>query len=143
MYVHLLISVLSICYNDHCSCQLLKRYCCHICRHRNSYEHNLCVDMLKEGFHQSFCEMFGLMSQQRKCHEMLGTESGLQEEPLIHNQPEKLDQLKYHLTAAETAKRRGIYKLENRPVNKRRMIARAHLFTHLTKARRAIHPTCT
>lgn len=39
---------------------------------------------------------------------MLGPESGLQDDPLLQNEPEKLDQLKYHLTAAEAAQRRGI-----------------------------------
>lgn len=76
-------------------------------RHRNTYEHNLCVDMLKEGFHQSFCEMFNLMRQQREEHDLLGPESGLQDEPLLQDEPEKLDQLNHHLTAAEAAQRRG------------------------------------
>ena len=63
--------------------------------------------MLKEGFHQSFQELFNLMEKQKQDTKSLGADSGLSDQPLLEDQPEKLDQLKYHLTTAEAAKRRG------------------------------------
>ena len=76
-------------------------------RYRNTYEHNLCLDMLKEGFHQSFRELFNVMKKQKADVARLGTDSGLSDQPLLENEPAKLDQLKHHLTTAEAAKRRG------------------------------------
>lgn len=76
-------------------------------RYRNTYEHNLCLDMLKEGFYQSFQELFNLMEKQKQDVESLGADSGLFDQLLLEDQPEKLDQLKHHLTTAEAAKRRG------------------------------------
>lgn len=84
---------------------LIINLCCG--RYRNTYEHNLCLDMLKEGFHQSFQELFNLMEKQKQDIKSLGADSGLSDQPLLEDQPEKLDQLKYHLTTAEAAKRRG------------------------------------
>lgn len=63
--------------------------------------------MLKEGFHQSFRELFNLMEKQKEETASLGPDSGLSDQPLLEDEPEKLDQLKYHLTTAEAAKRRG------------------------------------
>lgn len=76
-------------------------------RYRNTYEHNLCLDMLKEGFHQSFQELFNLMEKQKQDIQSLGEDSGLSDQPLLEDEPEKLDQLKHHLTTAEAARRRG------------------------------------
>lgn len=76
-------------------------------RYRNSYMHNLCLDMLKDGFHHSFCELFDLMKSEREERERLGPDSGLQDQPLVQDQPRKLEQMKVHLTEAEAAKRRG------------------------------------
>ena len=63
--------------------------------------------MLKEGFHQSFQELFNLMEKQKADIASLGPDSGLSDQPLLEDEPEKLDQLKHHLTTAEAAKRRG------------------------------------
>jgi len=63
--------------------------------------------MLKEGFHQSFQELFNLMEKQKADIAILGPDSGLNDQPLLEDEPEKLDQLKHHLTTAEAAKRRG------------------------------------
>ena len=35
-------------------------------RYRNSYKHNLCIQMLKEGFHKSFEELFSLIEQRKQ-----------------------------------------------------------------------------
>ena len=37
----------------------------------------------------------------------IGPDSGLQDEPLVEDQPEKLEKLRSNLTAAEAANRRG------------------------------------
>lgn len=63
--------------------------------------------MLKEGFHQSFQELFNLMEKQKQDIQGLGADSGLSDQPLLEDEPEKLDQLKHHLTTAEAARRRG------------------------------------
>jgi len=63
--------------------------------------------MLKEGFHQSFQELFNLMEKQKQEMQSLGADSGLSDQPLLEDEPEKLDQLKHHLTTAEAAGRRG------------------------------------
>ncbi|XP_028397486.1 tetratricopeptide repeat protein 29-like [Dendronephthya gigantea] len=76
-------------------------------RYRNSYMHNLCLDMLKDGFHHSFCELFNLLKKEKEEQERLGPDSGLQDQPLVQDQPQKLEQMKVHLTEAEAAKRRG------------------------------------
>ena len=47
------------------------------------------------------------MEQQKKNIKHLGPESGLSDQVLLDEEPEKLDQLKHHLTMAEAAKRRG------------------------------------
>ena len=80
------------------------------CRYRNTYEHNLCLDMLKDGYHQSFSELFNLMKQQKDDREKLGRDSGVFDQPLLEDEPDKLDQLKHHLTTSEAARRRGTAK---------------------------------
>ena len=69
--------------------------------------HNLCLDMLKDGFHQSYCELFNLLKIEREERQKIGPDSGLQDEPLVEDQPEKLEKLRSNLTAAEAANRRG------------------------------------
>lgn len=47
------------------------------------------------------------MEKQKADIASLGPDSGLNDQPLLEDEPEKLDQLKHHLTTAEAAKRRG------------------------------------
>ena len=47
------------------------------------------------------------MEKQKADITSLGPDSGLSDQPLLEDEPEKLDQLKHHLTTAEAAKRRG------------------------------------
>lgn len=75
--------------------------------YRHSYKHNLCLDMLQDGFHQSFAELFALIKQQNDEREAAGPESAIWNQTLLENEPEKLDMLKESLTAAETALREG------------------------------------
>lgn len=63
--------------------------------------------MLRDGYHQSFCELFNLMKQQKEDRQKLGRNSGMFEQPLLEDEPDKLDQLMHHLTTCEAARRRG------------------------------------
>ena len=76
-------------------------------RYRNSYKHNLCLDMLQDGFHKAFCELFALLSNQKEMSLKNKREFSDMNIVLLEDDPEKLDTLKEHLIAAETAKRRG------------------------------------
>lgn len=75
--------------------------------YRNTYKHNLCVDMLQNGFHLSFCELFALIKQQEDSRSQAGPESLMWNMTLLKDQHEKLDMLKLHLTRAESAQRKG------------------------------------
>ncbi|XP_045203343.2 tetratricopeptide repeat protein 29-like isoform X2 [Mercenaria mercenaria] len=77
--------------------------------YRNTYKHNLCVDMLQNGFHLSFCELFALIKRQEDTRVQAGPESLLWNMILLEDQHDKLDMLKLHLTRAETAQRKGDY----------------------------------
>ncbi|BFZ14520.1 hypothetical protein BsWGS_17559 [Bradybaena similaris] len=76
-----------------------------IAKFRNTYNHNLCLDMLTEGYHMSFCELVKLIRQQTERREAAGPESYLWTQPLIKDQAPKLDTLKLLLTKAEYANR--------------------------------------
>jgi len=76
-------------------------------RYRNSYKHNLCLDMLQDGFHRAFCELFALLSNQKEMCLKNEREFSDMNIVLLEDDPEKLDTLQEHLIAAETAKRRG------------------------------------
>ena len=83
-----------------------------IAKFRNSYKHNLCLDMLTEGFHLSFCELVNLIRQQMEKREAAGPESFLWTKPVLQDQIEKLDVMKLHLTEAEAANRVGNFSSE-------------------------------
>ena len=74
---------------------------------RNSYKHNLCLDMLKDGFHLSFKELFMLIHHQLQQREAAGPESLMWTQIMLQDEHEKLDTLKLYLTSAETAQRKG------------------------------------
>jgi len=74
---------------------------------RNTYQHNLSLEILQEGYVSSFIELFELFNQQKKDREAAASDSGLHEVPLLINQPEKLDVLKSKLIEAEDARRKG------------------------------------
>ncbi|KAK6976064.1 tetratricopeptide repeat protein 29 [Biomphalaria glabrata] len=80
-----------------------------IAKFRNSYKHNLCLDMLTEGFHLSFCELINLIRQQHERREAAGPESFIWTKPVLPDQPDKLEMMKMYLTRAEAASRIGHY----------------------------------
>ena len=63
--------------------------------------------MLKEGFHLSFKELFNLIQQQLQEREIAGPESLMWTQTMLQDKQEELDTLKYYLTTAETAQRKG------------------------------------
>ena len=63
--------------------------------------------MLQDGFHKSFAELFALLKQQHEDRLKAGPESLLWNKTMLEDEPDKLDTLKYHLTQAETAARKG------------------------------------
>ena len=75
--------------------------------YRNSLKHNLCVEMLENGFHQSFAELFNLLEQQQLEREAAPVGTGPHLLPVIEEDGTKLDQMKHYLTAAESSRRLG------------------------------------
>ncbi|XP_064637606.1 tetratricopeptide repeat protein 29-like isoform X2 [Lineus longissimus] len=73
---------------------------------RNIYLHTLCLDMLQEGFHRSFSELFALIRQQHAARDAAGPDSALWNRTLLEDEHEKLDTLKIHLTGSEEAGRK-------------------------------------
>lgn len=75
--------------------------------YRNSKSHNLCVQLLEDGYHESFVELFQLFQYQRKRRDEAEPGSLLSMEPLVENDSLKLDHLRTYLTASEYSKRIG------------------------------------
>ncbi|XP_031441258.1 tetratricopeptide repeat protein 29 isoform X2 [Clupea harengus] len=75
--------------------------------YRNSQRQNVCVAMLREGFHRSFEELFSLLQRFEEARQAGGPDNPLWYLPSLQEQPEKLLTLQTHLTRAETAFRAG------------------------------------
>lgn len=82
---------------------------CHPFRYRNTYKHNLCLDMLQNGFHKSFGEIFQLIKRQAEDRMRAGPESTLWNQTPLADEHEKLDTMKKYLVEAEQALLNGIY----------------------------------
>ncbi|XP_022108504.1 tetratricopeptide repeat protein 29-like [Acanthaster planci] len=74
-------------------------------KYRNTFFHNLCLEMLKDGFHRSFSEVFALVQQQKAEINAAGPDSLLQDRRLLAEQEVKLEEMKKRLTEAELALR--------------------------------------
>ncbi|CAH1776811.1 unnamed protein product [Owenia fusiformis] len=74
---------------------------------RNTFFHTLCLDMLQEGFHQAFSELYALAKEQRQEREAAGPESSLWNKPLLEDSHEKLEMIKTLLSNSEQALRAG------------------------------------
>ncbi|KAM6440820.1 tetratricopeptide repeat protein 29 isoform 1-T1 [Liasis olivaceus] len=77
--------------------------------YRNSYKKNICIDMLRQGYHKSFAELFTLIEKWNALREASGPGSAIWLEKSLEEQPDKLDQLHYFLTRAEAAQRSEYY----------------------------------
>ncbi|KAK3099441.1 hypothetical protein FSP39_004392 [Pinctada imbricata] len=80
-----------------------------ISSYRNSYKHNLCLDMLQDGYHKSFSELFALIQQQEEERLRQGPESLMWTQKMLKDRHQELDMLKFHLTKAEEALRKDDY----------------------------------
>ncbi|XP_060102656.1 tetratricopeptide repeat protein 29 isoform X2 [Heteronotia binoei] len=75
--------------------------------YRNSYKKNICIDMLRQGYHKSFAELFTLIEKWNALREASGPGSAIWLQKSLEEQPDKLDQLHHFLTRAEAAQRSG------------------------------------
>lgn len=78
-----------------------------IASYRNSYKKNICVDMLRDGYHKSFTELFALMEKWDAQREAARLSSLLWVQRPLEEQPDKLDHFYHYLTRAEAAERKG------------------------------------
>ncbi|XP_076720198.1 tetratricopeptide repeat protein 29 [Callospermophilus lateralis] len=78
-----------------------------VAAYRNSYKKNICVDMLREGYHESFTELFALMEQWETLRVAARRRSIFWTQKPLEDQLDKLDYLYHHLTRAEAAERKG------------------------------------
>ncbi|XP_051473822.1 tetratricopeptide repeat protein 29 [Apus apus] len=76
---------------------------------RNSYKKNICIDMLRQGYHKSFSELFALIQKWNAFREAAGPGTAIWQQTSLEEQPDKLDQLYHFLTRAEAAQRAGHY----------------------------------
>ncbi|XP_015273941.1 PREDICTED: tetratricopeptide repeat protein 29 [Gekko japonicus] len=77
--------------------------------YRNSYKKNICIDMLRQGYHKSFAELFTLIEKWNALREASGPGSAIWLQKSLEEQPDKLDQLHHFLTRAEAAQRSEYY----------------------------------
>ncbi|KAI1883654.1 hypothetical protein AGOR_G00233790 [Albula goreensis] len=76
---------------------------------RHSQKHNVCVDMLRQGYHRSFSEMLALIHRWNASREAAEHGSAIWQQVPLEEQAQKLDQLQHFLTRAESAQRAGQY----------------------------------
>ncbi|XP_063049719.1 tetratricopeptide repeat protein 29-like, partial [Engraulis encrasicolus] len=70
---------------------------------RNSQRQNVCVAMLRQGFHLSFQELLSVLQRFEETRQAGGPDNALWYLPPLQEQPHKLLTLQTHLTCAETA----------------------------------------
>lgn len=75
--------------------------------YRNSYKKNICVDLLRDGYLNSFIELFALIEKWEKMRQVAREKETLWLQRPLEEQPDKLDRLYYHLTKAEEARRKS------------------------------------
>uniref|UniRef100_H0X2H6 Tetratricopeptide repeat protein 29 n=2 Tax=Otolemur garnettii TaxID=30611 RepID=H0X2H6_OTOGA len=80
-----------------------------VAAYRNSYKKNICVDMLRDGYHKSFTELFALMEQWDQLREAARIRSLSWLQKPLEEQPDKLDYFYHYLTRAEAAEREGSF----------------------------------
>jgi hypothetical protein len=76
-------------------------------RMRNTYKRELCIAMLKDGFHNSFRELDLILKLQVNERHRVGAEHPVWERPLLHQEDFKLEYLCRKLKQAETAQRKS------------------------------------
>ncbi|XP_044040013.1 LOW QUALITY PROTEIN: tetratricopeptide repeat protein 29 [Siniperca chuatsi] len=74
---------------------------------RNSLKQNICVEMLQEGYHRSFSELFFLLSTDQDRRAAAEPGSAVRLQAPLDEQWDKLETLRLHLSRAEQAERTG------------------------------------
>ncbi|XP_063776658.1 tetratricopeptide repeat protein 29 isoform X2 [Pseudophryne corroboree] len=77
--------------------------------YQNSFKHSICIEMLCQGYHKSFSELFTLIQKWNALRDAGGPGSAIWQKKPLEEQHEKLDQLQHFLTRAEAAQRAGYY----------------------------------
>ncbi|KAG9480070.1 hypothetical protein GDO78_011860 [Eleutherodactylus coqui] len=77
--------------------------------YQNSFKHSICIEMLRQGYHKSFSELFTLIHKWNALRDAGGPGSAIWQQKPLEEQHEKLDQLQHFLTRAEAAQRSGYY----------------------------------
>ncbi|XP_036170596.1 tetratricopeptide repeat protein 29 [Myotis myotis] len=80
-----------------------------VAAYRNTYKKNICVDMLRDGYHKSFTELFTLMEKWEALREAARVRSVFWLQKPLEEQPDKLDHFYYYLTRAEVAERKKYF----------------------------------
>ncbi|XP_069832985.1 tetratricopeptide repeat protein 29 isoform X2 [Dendropsophus ebraccatus] len=75
--------------------------------YQNSFKHSICIEMLRQGYHTSFSEVFTLIHKWNALRDAAGPGSAIWQQKPLEEQHEKLDQLQHFLTRAEAAQRSG------------------------------------
>ncbi|TDG95804.1 hypothetical protein EPR50_G00245160, partial [Perca flavescens] len=78
-----------------------------ISQFRNSPKQNICVELLREGYHRSFSEIFFLLGADRDRVAAAEAGSNLRFQTPLDQQLDKLETMKRHLSRAEEAERTG------------------------------------
>lgn len=82
--------------------------CLLLSRFRNDYVHNLSLDILKEGYHKAFAEIFALLNQQKEEREKIADDFINSQIPMLKDEHDKLSYLSNRLCRAEDAERIGM-----------------------------------
>ncbi|KAM4807697.1 tetratricopeptide repeat protein 29 [Rhinophrynus dorsalis] len=77
--------------------------------YQNSLKHNICIEMLRRGYHKSFSELFTVIQKWNALRDAGGLGSAIWQQKPLEEQHEKLDQLQHFLTRAEAAQRAGYH----------------------------------
>ncbi|CAM2723592.1 unnamed protein product [Rotaria socialis] len=78
-------------------------------KHRTSLQRQLSIDMLLQGYHQSFRELCSILQWQKNDRERLGAEHPYNRRPLLDAEVDKLRFLCVYLNRAEETERRKQY----------------------------------
>jgi len=79
------------------------------CAKRNNHLHNSCTDMLKNGYHRAYTEIFNLVEDRRRARIDAGPGSEMSLEVVLEENKNYIDKLKYHLCEAERGERSKLY----------------------------------
>lgn len=79
------------------------------CEKRNAHLHNLCIDMLRRGYHRAYTELFNLVEDRRKARIEAGPGSYMSLEVKLEGENNYLDKLRDNLCSAEGHERSKSY----------------------------------